>query len=559
MTSDGGLHGGIGSEFATAAAALRAERVPRNTRLRDAEAALSENRLAEAQEILGRVLERHTDDPFALNLMAVTVSRMGRKEEAAALLAKCVALDKDFAAARYEYASLLFQLNKTDEALTHIDELLTARPRNLLFRDFKSAVLTAIGNYSGALRGLREMAEDCPHSPEIWVKYGAALRSVGQREQCIAAYRKAIELLPQMGEAYWSLACLRNYRFSGHEIVQMQTQLAQGSLSGEERMYFHFALGSALAAQGRYEKSFENYTRGNALKRLTIEYDPDSLRRHVQACKALMTEKFFRARRDLGCMEPGPIFIIGMQRAGSTLVEQILASHSSIEPTAELPNISLLAEHLGEKVAPEYGSKYPQVLEKLSAITLRNLGEQYMETTRSHRRLGRPFFIDKMPYNFLHLGLMLLILPNAKIIDVRRHPLGCCFSNFAMHFRSGPLFGYRLAELGHAYASYVELLAHFDRIMPGRVHRIIYENLVRSPENEVHAVLDYIGLPFENTCLEFHRSKRAMNSASSEQVRERLYDDAINHWRNYEQWLGPLKKALGSILETYPEVPEVEK
>jgi len=360
-----------------------------------------------------------------------------------------------------------------------------------------------------------------------------------------------------MGEGYWGLAGLKDYRFSESEIVQMQSQLTRPDLPAEDRMYFHFALGSGLGTQGAYGKSFEHYARGNALKRLSIEYDPDSLTKHVRACKVLMTPEFFGGREGAGgCDASGPIFIVGMQRAGSTLVEQILASHSAVEATAELPNLSLLAEHIGEKLAPKCGSTYPDVLRKLDAATLRSFGEQYMETTRPHRKLGRPFFIDKMPYNFLHVGLILLILPNAKIVDARRHPLACCFSNFAMHFKSGPLFGYRLTELGHAYAKYVELLAHIDQALPGRIHRVFYEDLVRTPEKEIRRLLDYIALPFEEGCLEFHKSKRAMDSASSEQVRKPLYEDAINQWRNYEPWLGPLKSALGAVLQAYPGVPD---
>jgi tetratricopeptide (TPR) repeat protein len=398
------------------------------------------------------------------------------------------------------------------------------------------------------------MSDDFSRSPEVWISYGSALRSLGQREESIAAYRRALALRPSFGEPYWSLSGL-NYGFSDIEVQEMQSQLARADVSGEDRMYIHFALGRVLGGKARYQESFENYARANAIKRMNVDYDPEALTKHVRACKAILTQEFFQARAGTGCDAQGPIFILGMQRAGSTLVEHILASHSAVEATAELPNISLLAEHIGESIAPLHGSNYPDVLAKLDAGTLRSFGEQYLETTRSHRKLGRAFFSDKMPYNFLHVGLIHLILPNAKIIDARRHPLGCGFSNFAMHFKSGALFAYRLAELGQAYANYVELMAHFDRVLPGRIHRVLYEDLVRDTEKEVRRLLEYVGLPFEKACLEFHTSQRAMDSVSSEQVRRPIYDDAIDQWRHYEPWLGPLKSALGPVLDAYPDVP----
>jgi tetratricopeptide (TPR) repeat protein len=558
LTSEPESESAVSSEFAAALEALRSERPPRNPRLREAERVIRENRLAQAGEILSRFLESHPTDAIAMHLMAETALRTNRREEAESLLAQCLALAPDFAAARYNYANTLAQLDKTEAALAQLEVLLKRDPRNLLYRNLKATVLTASGKHADSLLCHAGLAEDFPRSAEVMVNYGSALRSVGLTQQCIETYRQVIALAPSSGHAYWSLAGLKSYRFSDADIAEMQCQLARPGLPGEDRMYFHFALGKALGDGGQYARSFENYARANALKRMGIAYDPGALTGHVRACKALFTREFFAARVAMGCEATGPIFIVGMQRAGSTLIEQILASHSAIEATAELPNISLLAEHFGEKIAPQYGSNYPGVLAELDGATLTSFGERYLEATRAHRRLARPFFTDKMPYNFLHVGLIHLILPNAKIIDARRHPLGCCFSNFAMHFKSGPLFAYRLTELGHAYAKYVELMAHFDRVLPGRIHRVLYEDLVRAPEKEVRQLLDFLGLPFEAACLEFHRSGRAMDSASSEQVRRPIYDDALHQWRPYEPWLGPLKGALGPVLEAYPDVPEAD-
>lgn len=556
MTLGGAAQGKPRSEFALALEALRTERQSRNPRLREAEMALRQNRLADARDALSLFLEKQPDDIHALHLLGEAALQSGRKEEAEALLAKCVALAPDFAAARYGYATALVQLNRLEAAAEQIELLLQREPGNILYRQLKATVLSALGEHDGALLLYEGLAKDFPRSPEVLNLYASALRSVGRTQHCIQTYRQAIALSPLSGEAYWSLAGVKSYRFSGAQIAEMQRQLARPDLSGEDRAYFHFALGKAFGDSGQYGKSFENYARANALKRLAISYDPASLTRHVQACKRVFTEELFHVRAGTGCGAAGPIFIVGMQRAGSTLIEQILASHSAIEATAELPTISLLAEHVGEAIAPVHASSYPDIVTQLDNVTLTSLGERYLRETHAQRKLSKPFFVDKMPYNFLHLGLIHSILPNAKIIDARRHPLGCCFSNFSMHFKAGPLFAYRLGELGHAYANYVELMAHFDRVLPGRVHRVFYEDLVRSPEEEIGRLLDYLGLPFEEECLEFHRSDRAMDSASAEQVRRPIYHDALSQWRAYESWLSPLKSALGAVLDVYPQVPQ---
>jgi len=542
--------------FAVAAAELRAARPLRNPKLREAAEWLRQKMPEAAERLLSNYLEKNPDDPGALHLMAQTAYAQGQKEKAEALFVRCLEFAPDFAAARYEYANTLFQLNRPSLALAELDALLKDEAHNLLFLDLKAIVFSAMGRHAEAATCRRQLAEKYPQSPDVWIKYGWALKSVGERAQAIAAFRKATELRPSCGEAFWCLADLKSFHFSPEDVASMQDQLARPEVSGEDRMYLHYALGKAHGDGKNYAKSFENYARANAIKRLSIEYDPGWLARHLAKCKALFTQEFFRERQGSGCSAPDPIFIMGMQRAGSTLVEQILASHSAVEGTAELPDLSLLAEHVGEKIAPGYGSGYPEVLARLDARTLHKLGARYLETTRPRRAAGRPFFTDKMPYNFLHVGLIHLILPNAKIIDVRRHPLACCFSNFSLHFKFGALFAYRLAELGQAYADYVELMAHFDAVLPGRVHRVFYEELVRNPESEIRRLLDHIGLPFEDACLRFHENRRAMDSVSSEQVRRPIFSESVDHWRNYEPWLGPLRSALGRVLDAYPEVPD---
>ncbi|HEX4078838.1 MAG TPA: sulfotransferase [Rhizomicrobium sp.] len=541
--------------FAVAAAALGEARPIRKAKLRKAAEALGLKQFDVSERMLSDYLARHPHDPGALQLMARTAYGLGQKEKAAALYARCLDLEPDFAAARYDYANTLFQLNKPPLALMQLDELLESDPHSLLVLDLKAIVLSAVGRHSDSLALHRQMVQDHPGSPEIRVKYGWSLKGMGLREEAVAAFRKAIEIRPHYGEAWWSLADLKTYRFSESEIQAIQHQLSRAEVSGDDRMYLHFTLGKAYGDAKLYAKSFENYARANAIKRLAIAYDPGWLTRHVAKCRTLFTGECLQSRADAGCRAPDPIFIIGMQRAGSTLVEQILASHPTIDGTAELPDMSLLAEHIGEQIAPKHGLEYPDVLARLDAAELRELGARYLETTRFRRTSGRKFFTDKMPYNFLHVGLIQLILPNARIVDVRRHPLGCCFSNFSMNFKFGALFAYRLGELGRAYADYVELMAHFDAVLPDRVHRVFYEELVRDPETDIRRLLDYIGLPFDDACLRFHENARAMDSVSSEQVRRPISADAIDTWRNYEPWLGPLKSALGPVLDAYPGVP----
>ena len=464
------------------------------------------------------------------------------------MLARCVGAAPDYEAGRFVYASTLYQRNRLDASLAQLELLLAGEPHNILHLDLKAAVLGAMGRHHDSMLCRRQLAESHPNSSELRVKYGKALRSVGEREAAIEAFRRAIALNPACGSAWWSLADLKTWRFTESEIAAIEAEIAKAGKN--DRMYLHFALGKAYADQQNYAKSFDNYARANAMKRLTIEYDSDWLSGQVKKSGTLLTREFFAARAG-GCESAEPIFIVGLQRAGSTLIEQILASHSQIEATAELPDITLMAEHLGETLAREKDTAYPDVLSALDGAASRELGESYLRTTRFRRRLPRPFFVDKNPYNFLHLGLIHLILPRAKIIDVRRHPLACCWSNFSAHFEMGALFAYRFGELARAYADYLAMMAHFDAVLPGRVHRVIYEELVNDPEGEIRRLLAHLGLPFEDACLQFHANTRAMNSVSSEQVRTPIYARALEQWRHYEPWLGPLKSALGPVLETW--------
>jgi tetratricopeptide (TPR) repeat protein len=389
------------------------------------------------------------------------------------------------------------------------------------------------------------------------MSYGHSLKTAGRQSQSIAAYRKAIELSPQLGDAYWSLANLKTFRFTPAEIAAMRKQLARTDLAAEDRYHVHFALGKALEDAHEFAASFEHYAEGNRLRRAAIHYDPDRTTGSVDRSRQLFSTDFFAARAGAGAPEPDPIFIVGLPRAGSTLVEQILASHSLVEGTMELPDITAIVQSLTRPREGGTSSRYPEIVASLGHAELRGLGERYLAQTRIQRKTGAPFFIDKMPNNWAYVGLIALILPNAKIIDARRHPLSCCFSGFKQHFARGQHFSYSLDDIGRYYRDYVALMAHFDAVLPGRVHRVIYERMVEETEDEVRRLLEYCGLPFEDACLRFYENARAVRTASSEQVRRPIFRDAVEHWRNYEPWLGPLKTALGPVLDAYPDTPPI--
>jgi len=335
----------------------------------------------------------------------------------------------------------------------------------------------------------------------------------------------------------------------------MRTQIASAALGPEDRFHFEVALGKALEDAAAYEASFRHYAEGNRLRRQQLRYDADENRAFVDRSKALFTPQFFAARAGAGCTAPDPIFIVGLPRSGSTLIEQILASHPAVEGTMELPDILGIARDLGGRTTPGVPSRYPEILGGLDAGALQELGERYLRQTRVQRHSDAPYFIDKMPNNLAHVGLIHLILPRARIIDARRHPLACCFSAFKQHFARGQGFSYDLTDVGRYYRDYVELMAHMDRVLPGRVHRVIYEQMVADTEGEVRRLLDYCGLPFEAACLRFYENARAVRTASSQQVRQPIYRDAVDQWRHYDHWLGPLRAALGPVLDAYPDAP----
>jgi cytochrome c-type biogenesis protein CcmH/NrfG len=524
-------------------------------KLMAAAAALCENRLAEAEHGLRTILAERPTDVAAIRMLAETGMRLGRLDDAEKLLSRCVELAPGFAAARHNYATVLYRQNKPAQAIAEADGLLADDPKNPAYRNLKAAALGRIGEYEAAIALYRSVLADQPRQPKAWMSLGHALKTVGRQAESVEAYRRCLALAPQMGEAWWSLANLKTVRFSAEDVAAMEQALTRADLTDEDRFHLHFAMGKAQEDAGRFEASFGHYAQGNALRRLALDYSAEETTAHVARSKALFTRSFFAERAGQGCPAPDPIFVVGLPRAGSTLIEQILSSHSQVEGTQELPDIIAIARRLGGKAKRAAEGAYPEALAELSADELRALGEEYLERAKVHRKEGRPFFIDKMPNNFAHLGLIQLALPNAKVIDARRHPLGCGFSAFKQHFARGQGFTYDLADVGRYYADYVELMAHFDAVLPDRVHRVIYEAMVADPEGQTRALLAHCGLPFEDACLRFYENDRAVRTASSEQVRRPIFTDAADHWRNFEPWLEPLKASLGPVLNAYPEAP----
>jgi hypothetical protein len=367
---------------------------------------------------------------------------------------------------------------------------------------------------------------------------------LGWQRYAVVSYRAGAAARPTFGDAFWSLANLKTYRFDAAELAQMQAQVASPAATLIDRYHLCFALGKAFEDRADYAESFRYYAQGNALKHSEIRYRPEITERNTRMQKAVCTRELFAARAGAGCPDPAPIFIVGLPRAGSTLLEQILASHSQVEGTMELSDIPRLVAQLQGREMGDTESRYPQVLAELSAEQLRGYGERYIADTRIYRTSGRPFFIDKMPNNFRHIGLIHLILPNAKIIDARREPMACCFSNFKQLFAHGQEFTYSLADIGRYYETYVELMQHWDEVLPGKVLRMQHENVVDDLEGSVRRLLDFCGLPFEAACLEFWKTERHVRTASSEQVRRPIFKEGLDQWRHFEPWLGPLREAL---------------
>jgi tetratricopeptide (TPR) repeat protein len=515
-----------------------------NPRLIEAAAAMHENRLDVAERILKPHLK---DDPFdvrAIRMLAELAARLGRLKDSETLLRRAIEIDPSFTAARANLAMVLGRLGRAGEALDLLGDIFTAEPDRLGHLNLKAATLGRLGDFEQALDLYRQVLERAPNQPRVLMSYGHMLKTIGRLEDAVSAYRKAIAINPALGEAWWSLANLKTVRFSQEDITAMERALAAETLKDDDRFHLQFALGKAFHDLGRTDDAFGHYASGNALRRRYHPFDADHLTKMVDRSLHLFTTNLLKSPG--GSPAPDPIFIVGMPRSGSTLIEQILSSHSQVEGTSELADMPAVARGRG---------KYPASAVELGAEERREAGEEYLKRSAVQRRTERPFFIDKLPNNWMFAPFIHFVLPNAKIIDARRHPLGCCMSNFRQHFARGQDFTYDLTDLGHYYSDYVRLMAHMDAVLPGRVHRVVYERMIADTESEVRALLAYCGLEFEPACLEFYKTERAVRTPSSEQVRQPIYRDAADEWRRYDAHLGPLQQALGPVVEAYPDAP----
>jgi tetratricopeptide (TPR) repeat protein len=520
---------------------------PPERHLTEAAAALAARRLPAAEALLRERLVRSPRDVGALRLLAEVAAEREDYVEAERLLGECLTLAPGYSDARLDLARVLHSQQKAAPILPLVERLLALEPDSFRFRTLQASAFNLLGQEGRARQIYEQMLIEFPQSELLWLYYGHSLRIAGQLAEAVAAYRKSAQLKPQFGEAWFSLANLKTVHFSDADIATMQAQAARTDLDDSTRLHFEFALGKAFEDQKIFATSFEHYARGNALRRAMVNYEAEGFTRFVQRACALYTPEFFASRAGSGNPAPDPIFVVGLPRSGSTLIEQILASHSQVEGTRELPDIPGFALELGALERPGQPPAYPASVAQLDRAQLTALGERYLAQTRPHRVLGRPRFVDKMPANFNHVGLIHLLLPNAKIIDARRSPLACCFANFKQHFQSGVWFTYNLGDLGRYYRDYVRLMQHFDGVLPGRVHRVQYEHLVSDLEGEVRRLLTYCGLPFEEQCLRFYETERTVQTVSSDQVRKPIYGDAVEQWRNFEPWLDPLKAALGEL------------
>lgn len=515
-------------------------------RLIEAAVAMNEADIPRAEFLLRTHLK---EDPFevsAIRMLAEVAGRIGRYRDSEKLLRRALELSPAFTAARANLALVLYRQNRADEAIAELDQVLAEEPDNPGHANLKAAAFGRIGEFEGAITLYEQVLARAPNQPRVWMSFGHMLKTVGRLEEGVAAYRNALALMPTLGEAWWSLANLKTVKFSDADIAAMEDALASGEVAVEDRFHLDFALGKALEDRGEVAGSFAHYASGNALRRQQIGYDPQEVEQLVDQLIEIATPEFFAQRAGQGCDAPDPIFVLGMPRAGSTLVEQILASHSLIEGTTELPDIPALAR---------MDARFPHNLPELTAEQMARQGEEFLRRSRIQRKTDRPFFIDKLPNNWLYVPYIRLILPNAKIVDARRHPLGCCFSNFKQHFAKGQAFSYSLDDMGRYYRDYVRLMAHLDRVQPGKVHRVIYERMVDDTEAEVRALLGYCGVDFEPACLAFHQTERAVRTPSSEQVRQPIFRDGTEAWKPFSEYLDPLRAALGDVIDCYPEAP----
>jgi len=510
----------------------------------------SDGELTLAERIVRDYLLKHGNHIEAMRLLAKIGIARDVLDDAEVLLKAVLDLAPDYRAARQDYALVLIERHKYEVARAELEKLLKLDPKNWHFRTNYATASVGLGEHGSALAMYRELLAEAPGAADVQLSAAHCLKTLGRQEEAIEAYRGAAAIRADYGDAYWSLANLKTYRFTDEEIARMRSAESAPGTQLPDRYHLCFALGKAFEDRGEYEQSWHYYERGNALKRAESRYRPEVIERNTRAQIEVCTRVFFAAREGFGAKSADPIFIVGLPRSGSTLLEQILASHSQVEGTQELADIPRMVLALQGRYPDLEHPHYPGVLTTLKAEDFLQLGEKYLNDTRVYRA-NKPHFIDKMPNNFRHLGLIHLILPNARVIDARREPMACCFSNLKQLFSRGQEFTYSIEDIARYYRTYLELMEHWDQVLPGRILRVWHEDVVDDLDANVHRILDFCGLEFEPGCVEFYKTERSVRTASSEQVRQPIFREGLDQWKSYEPWLGPLKDALGDALTRY--------
>jgi tetratricopeptide (TPR) repeat protein len=507
-----------------------------------------------AESLIRAYLLKHGDHLEGMRLLARIGIAHKVYDDAELLLAAVLERAPGYRVARQEYAGVLLELHRYDDARREIERLLKDDADNRLLKTQFAAACVGLGEHERATALYQALLTATPLDADLHLSIGHALKTLGRTTEAIASYHQAAACRADFGDAYWSLANLKTYRFSEQELADMRRLLEAQSTAPVDRYHLCFALGKALEDRGEYAESFRCYERGNALKHAEIRYRPGIIENNTRWQVKVCTPELFAGRSGWGAPNPDPVLIVGLPRSGSTLLEQILASHSRVEGTTELPNIQQLVTRLRGRDPDPEEPRYPPILAHLTAEDFRTLGEQYLAGTHPYRGGGRPFFIDKNPNNFRHLGLVHLMLPNARIIDARREPMGCCFSNLKQLFAQGQEFTYSIEDIARYYRTYLELMRHWDQVLPpGRILRVCHEDVVQDLEVNVRRLLEYCGLDFEPQCLTFHETRRSIRTASSEQVRQAIYREGLDQWQHFAPWLGPLREALGDALSRYRE------
>ncbi|MGB2390651.1 MAG: tetratricopeptide repeat-containing sulfotransferase family protein [Pseudomonadales bacterium] len=514
---------------------------------------INEGRLAGAEQLCRLFLRRNPKHVEGMRLLAYLGVQTEVLDDAEILLENAVAFEPENLLARYDYMGVLYKRQKYEQAFQEAKFLLNQDPNNVRHQTAYANQCVAIGRFEEAIKIYEQVTPIVPDPAQVHLLRGHALKTIDKSELAIAAYKEAYRARSSFGDAFWSLANLKTYRFEASEVEQMLNFVDSESIPSIDQIHLNFALGKHFEDHQDFEQSFQFYKTGNAVKQAAIGFDSALLSKRLKLQHEVCDAKLFRDREKSGVAASDPIFVVGLPRAGSTLLEQILASHPLVDGTQELPNIAAFAFELDGRRRLQDDPQYPACLSSISDEALRDMGQKYLDDTRIHRG-NAPFFIDKMPNNFRHIGLIKLILPNAKIIDARRHPLACCFSGFKQLFASGQEFSYGLEDIGHYYQDYIDLMTHWNSVLPDFILTVHHEAVVFDLETQVRRMLDFCGLPFDAACLNFHRTERSVRTPSSEQVRQPIYQSGLNAYQPFEPWLAPLKTAIGdTILSEYPK------